>query len=66
MDITDTIDLKIASAKVTWATASADLDSLDGLFRKIHGYHGLGAGVDYAEVFERPLLKKDTVQYLSP
>ena len=28
--------------------------SRDGIFAKISGYHGLGAGVENAEVFERP------------
>ena len=40
--------------------------SRDGIFAKISGYHGLGAGVENAEVFERPWLRLETVQYLAP
>jgi LmbE family N-acetylglucosaminyl deacetylase len=65
VDITDTIEQKIEACKVTWATATDDVEALDGLFRKINGLQGMAAGVEYAECFERPWLKKETLYYLT-
>ena len=65
VDITDTIEQKIEACRATWATATDDLDGLDGLFRKVNGSCGFAAGVEYAECFERPWLNKETVDHLT-
>ena len=65
VDITDVIDKKIDASAAGWGLPPEQREEMDTLFRKANGNFGMMAGVDYAEPFERPWQKRDTVEHLS-
>lgn len=64
VDITDTIEQKIRACIATWNLPPDGHDKIDGLFRTMAREYGRAAGIEYAEVFESPWLKKNAVKYL--
>jgi LmbE family N-acetylglucosaminyl deacetylase len=64
VDITDTIEEKIQACITTWALPEERHEEIYRLFRQVAAQRGLAAGVEYAEPFERPWLKRETVECL--
>ena len=65
VDITDTIDQKIAACITTWNLPSEKQQEIDELFRRMGKEHGRIVGVEYAEPFESPWLKRTAVSHLT-
>ena len=42
-----------------------EIERIDRLFRMLNGYAGFASGVEYAEGYERPWLRRETVEYLT-
>ena len=66
VDITDTLDQKIEACITSWDLPEDSLDSYREASRSSHRYFGGNAGVEYAEPFERPWLKQETLEHLAP
>ena len=66
VDITETIEQKLEACIVTWDIPENELDEFREASLTTHGHFGSNAGVKYAEPFERPWLKRETVEFLAP
>ena len=64
VDITDTIEQKVRACITTWNKPPEDHEKLDGMFRTMAKEYGRAAGLEYAEVFESPWLKRNAVTHL--
>ena len=64
VDISDTLDLKVEACVTTWNLPPEKHADMDELFRRMAAEHGRAAGIQYAEPFESPWLKRTAVQYL--
>ena len=58
------LEQKIRACIATWNLPPDGHDKIDGLFRTMAREYGRAAGIEYAEVFESPWLKKNAVKYL--
>ena len=66
VDITDTFEQKVEACITTWDLVGDEADTFREETHIDHRYYGNNAGVQYAEPFERPWLKRETVQHLTP
>ena len=66
VDITDTLEQKLEACITTWDLPDDSLDSFRETMTTMHRYFGNNGGVKYAEPFERPWLRRNTVEYLTP
>ena len=65
VDISDTLDQKIEACIATWNLPPEKHVGIGDLLRRMAAEQGRAAGIEYAEPFESPWLKRTAVEYLS-